>query len=198
MLEFADKATSPSEEVPQEVAGNPAGSRQSPQDDGREALLSPGIPAYPAQPGSAMSGLSRRRSRVRVPSLPLSTCTSALFVANAGAIDRRLRCIPRRSRARISPAISARCRSKPGTPATERAGTLGQRSVGHTDPRAACLQMSRVHFSTGTAPASVPRGSRVVVLARLIELLTPFYAERAGHCCILGSCVGSAYLGGQP
>jgi hypothetical protein len=23
-------------------------------------------------------------------------------------------------------------------------------------------------------------------------------AERAGHCCILGSCVGSAYMGGQP
>jgi hypothetical protein len=22
--------------------------------------------------------------------------------------------------------------------------------------------------------------------------------ERAGHCCILGSCVGSAYMGGQP
>jgi hypothetical protein len=23
-------------------------------------------------------------------------------------------------------------------------------------------------------------------------------AECAGHCCILGSCVGSAYMGGQP
>ena len=23
-------------------------------------------------------------------------------------------------------------------------------------------------------------------------------AESAGHCCILGSCVGSAYMGGQP
>jgi hypothetical protein len=23
-------------------------------------------------------------------------------------------------------------------------------------------------------------------------------AERAGHCCILGSWVGSAYMGGQP
>src|SRR6266540_7113312 len=27
---------------------------------------------------------------------------------------------------------------------------------------------------------------------------TSSYAERAGHCCILGSCVGSAYTGGQP
>jgi hypothetical protein len=22
--------------------------------------------------------------------------------------------------------------------------------------------------------------------------------KRAGHCCILGSCAGSAYMGGQP
>jgi hypothetical protein len=28
------------------------------------------FPPIPAQPGSAMTGLSRRRSRVRVPSLP--------------------------------------------------------------------------------------------------------------------------------
>jgi hypothetical protein len=27
---------------------------------------------------------------------------------------------------------------------------------------------------------------------------TSSYAERAGHCCILGSCVGSAYVEGQP
>jgi hypothetical protein len=27
---------------------------------------------------------------------------------------------------------------------------------------------------------------------------TSSYAERAGHCCILGSCVGSAYMGAQP
>jgi hypothetical protein len=25
-----------------------------------------------------------------------------------------------------------------------------------------------------------------------------FSAERAGHCCILGSCLGSAYMAGQP
>jgi hypothetical protein len=33
---------------------------------------------------------------------------------------------------------------------------------------------------------------------RVVNALTPVYAERAGHCCILGSCVGSAYMGGQP
>jgi hypothetical protein len=34
-------------------------------------------------------------------------------------------------------------------------------------------------------------------LPRVGNMLTPFDAERAGH-CILGSCVGSAYMGGQP
>jgi hypothetical protein len=34
-------------------------------------------PPIPAQPGTATTGLSRRRSRVRVPSLPLNTCKSA-------------------------------------------------------------------------------------------------------------------------
>jgi len=36
--------------------------------------------------------------------------------------------------------------------------------------------------------------SRIQAVAEL----TWFDAERAGHCCILGSCVGSAYMGGQP
>jgi hypothetical protein len=44
----------------------------------------------PAQPASAKTGLSRRRSRVRVPSLPLKTsCKLASFVALLGAEDRR-------------------------------------------------------------------------------------------------------------
>ena len=49
---------------------------------------------------------------------------------------------------------------------------------------------------------SVPRisgtaGSGLACRARG-DCVEPFYAERAGHCCILGSCVGSAYMGGQP
>jgi hypothetical protein len=39
---------------------------------GHKVLLSPRIPAYPRSGRKAMPGLSRRRSRVRVPSLPLS------------------------------------------------------------------------------------------------------------------------------
>ena len=43
-------------------------------------------PPIPAQPGSAMTGLSRRRSRVRVPSLPLTT---ALQMGNLCCLERR-------------------------------------------------------------------------------------------------------------
>ena len=33
---------------------------------------------------------------------------------------------------------------------------------------------------------------------RVVIVLTSALCRRAGHCCILGSCVGSAYMGGQP
>jgi hypothetical protein len=42
---------------------------------------------------------------------------------------------------------------------------------------------------------SIPHTSRG---SRLVIVRHQFSVERAGHCCILGSCVGSAYMGGQP
>ena len=53
--------------------------------------------------GCACLGLSRRRSRVRVPSLPLKTsCRSASFVVRSGAVDRRFF-----DRSRVHPAPSS-------------------------------------------------------------------------------------------
>jgi hypothetical protein len=48
----------------------PAQPRESPQRSSQRACSRRESPPIPAQPGSAMTGLSRRRSRVRVPSLP--------------------------------------------------------------------------------------------------------------------------------
>jgi hypothetical protein len=68
---FAEKATRHPALIPQEVAGssrrNPAirASRRT-KDPAHEGNPRP----IPAQAGTAMTGLSRRRSRVRVPSLP--------------------------------------------------------------------------------------------------------------------------------
>ncbi len=62
----------------------PANSRN---DRGRKACLRGKSPPIPAQPGSAKTGLSRRRSRVRVPSLPPFTpfrCPSC--VRRAGSL----------------------------------------------------------------------------------------------------------------
>ena len=68
---------------------DPAGGRRklppSPANPGKrtdEKACSPGdSPQTPAQPGDTKTGLSRRRSRVRVPSLPLKTsCKVALLL----------------------------------------------------------------------------------------------------------------------
>ena len=65
----------------------PANRRNVGGEKTRSRRESPPIPAYP---GSTMTGLSRRRSRVRVPTLPLKiSCRSASFVASSGTIDRR-------------------------------------------------------------------------------------------------------------
>jgi hypothetical protein len=54
---------------------------------GAKACASRGFPRIPGQSGSAMTGLSRRRSRVRVPSLPLETFLHIAFsVACLGEI----------------------------------------------------------------------------------------------------------------
>ena len=50
----------------------PAHARESLYRKGRKTLLTGESPPIPAQPASAKTGLSRRRSRVRVPSLPFS------------------------------------------------------------------------------------------------------------------------------
>jgi len=54
----------------------PVRTRQFPQHQGRKPWSRPQSPPIPVQAGSAMTGLSRRRSRIRVPSLPLSRSKS--------------------------------------------------------------------------------------------------------------------------
>ena len=62
----------------------PACTRESPQRQGGKPCSRRKSPPIPAQPESAMTGLSRRRSRVRVPSLPLKTsCKPGSFVADS-------------------------------------------------------------------------------------------------------------------
>jgi hypothetical protein len=56
--------------IPHEAPGGPRPHPRIPASTEVKALLTPQIPLIHAQPGSAMTGLSRRRSRVRVPSLP--------------------------------------------------------------------------------------------------------------------------------
>ena len=62
--------------IPHELPGDPPRHPQTPARDRPKSLLSSGIPAYPAQAWRAKPGLSRRRSRVRVPSLPYKSWTS--------------------------------------------------------------------------------------------------------------------------
>jgi hypothetical protein len=67
---LASKTTAHPALIPQEVAGTSRRHPQIPAPQRCEHLLTPAIPADSPQPGSVMTGLSRRRSRVRVPSLP--------------------------------------------------------------------------------------------------------------------------------
>jgi hypothetical protein len=76
---------------------------KAPANDGDRGGSSSGVVALEA-------GLSRRRSRVRVPSLPYKlSCKSARFVAEHGANDRRLR-----DRSRAHPAREYRMRFDQG------------------------------------------------------------------------------------
>ena len=67
---FALWATLHSALIPHEVAGSSHPDPVTPASRWPKTLLAGQIPVYPAQPASARTGLSRRRSRVRVPSLP--------------------------------------------------------------------------------------------------------------------------------
>ena len=79
----ADPARGPRRFPP--APGNPRQARSETPCSGGES------PPIPAQSASGKTGLSRRRSRVRVPSLPLKTsCKLACFVAKMGVNDRRL------------------------------------------------------------------------------------------------------------
>jgi hypothetical protein len=101
-------------------------------------------PQIPAQLGSATTGLSRRRSRVRVPSLPSrKSCNSPCFVVCLGADDRRF---PRRP-----PALTPHGRS----PASRTQKVL------HT--RMFCRRHSALN---GHGSSVIPRrsGSRMTVL----------------------------------
>ena len=86
------------------------------------------------------TSLSRRRSRVRVPSLPKSTCKSASFVVGLGTNDRRPIFIPRISRT----GIPARCRPAPAIPAT--------RGAGHDDRRSFPERMDKWHVCREFCP----------------------------------------------
>jgi hypothetical protein len=80
---FAEKATTHPALIPQEVPGSSRKAPRIPATLGQNALVSPGSPPIPAQLGSAMTGLSRRRSRVRVPSLPFPFAGTAVPGAKA-------------------------------------------------------------------------------------------------------------------
>jgi hypothetical protein len=143
--------------VPQEVAGS---SRRSPAIPARLWPKSPALVVIPAYPRSARKGhdrLSRRRSRVRVPSLPLKYLQIGAFVVRIGAIDRRLLRIPHRSRrpmGRESPhqADSSRASPQAGRPADPAGGLLA-------------LKLRRTRFADtsslrGKAAAPIPQRSR--------------------------------------
>jgi hypothetical protein len=107
----------------------PARSRESPQGQRRKTCSRRESPPIPAQPGSAMTGLSRRRSRVRVPSLPSqTTCKSAYYVdrldtAPAHASHTRMRGPTRNARKRATSA-SAGDAFKPFAPCVETDGKM--------------------------------------------------------------------------
>jgi hypothetical protein len=94
-----------------------ASSRQSQQPQRRKSLLSPGIPAYPRLSRKAMTGLSRRRSRVRVRSLRLLLHAALRTIGPVGVApfgpprrDCRLGASPRRNGRRIG-----KKRAEPGS-----------------------------------------------------------------------------------
>jgi hypothetical protein len=75
---FTGKPTSHPVLIPRDVAGHPRPRPSIPGNAEWKGLLLPQILAYPAQPASAKTGLSRRRSRVRAPSLPLPSKVRSL------------------------------------------------------------------------------------------------------------------------
>jgi hypothetical protein len=106
---LSNKTSAHPASVRHEVAGSARPYPRIPATPARKTLLCL-IPAYPRSTRGRHARLSRRRSRVRVPSLPLNTCKSACSVDLLDVVDRRLLCIPRRSRTRTA----GNCRTKPG------------------------------------------------------------------------------------
>jgi hypothetical protein len=101
----------------------PADTRRSPQPHSPKALLTPGSPLIPAQPRSGKPGLSRRRSRVRVPSLPSKPVQNGMFCCLPGQSSPALEIVARSGNApkvglSVNHAVSAIRRSTPAeTPA---------------------------------------------------------------------------------
>jgi hypothetical protein len=76
--------------IPQEVAARSPRRTAIPAAPVSKADSRRKIPAYLRSTRKHHDRLSRRRSRVRVPSLPLSPCKTSSFVAGPGVNDRRL------------------------------------------------------------------------------------------------------------
>jgi hypothetical protein len=99
--------------------------------------------------------------------------------------------------ARGSDASANVCRAKPFPPAAIAACATVQAPC--TYPSTLTTAMIRVRVrALAIAPFLVtPSGERLQRGRLEVTEVGTGSAESAGHCCILGSCVGSAYLRGQ-
>jgi hypothetical protein len=119
----------------------PARARQSPQESSGKACSWRKSPPIPAQPASAKTGLSRRRSRVRVSSLSRISRTKTLqikhCVACPGTNDRRLPFdpahIPHGNPGREPPVAGDSCRT-PGQ-GDRRSIMVSRKAPAHGRPR---------------------------------------------------------------
>ena len=86
-------------------------------------------PTIPAHAGTAVTGLSRRRSRVRVPSLPLNCLQIGIFCCPARRYRPPASLHPAQIPHANRPEIAAGSRTAPAIPASRRTGRGGRRSA---------------------------------------------------------------------
>ncbi len=152
---FTERATPHPALIPQEVAGS---SRPMPGNPRNATVGKPcsrrESPPIPAQPASTKTGLSRRRSRVRVPSLPLKVPANRHLLSS---LDRRPFMHPaqiphanRPGNPRTEPVVAANPRKKddrPIRPEVDRSQIQKRPFAGSSSPRT-------------TDPAGIPHRSR--------------------------------------